>query len=73
MWVIRNRKIFYAVAALLTGVVQSLGTSWGLFRHYWVVIKLIITIISTGLLLVHTRLAPVLYGLTPTDLPEGLP
>ncbi len=42
-------------AALLTGVVQSLGTSWGLFRHYWIVIKLIITIISTGLLLVHTQ------------------
>jgi hypothetical protein len=28
---------------------------------------------SGGLLLVHTRLAPVLYGLTPTDLPAGLP
>jgi hypothetical protein len=22
-------------ASLLTGVVQSLGTTWGLFRHYW--------------------------------------
>jgi hypothetical protein len=22
-------------AALLTGVIQSLGTPWGLFRYYW--------------------------------------
>src|SRR5437763_7261258 len=27
-------------AALLTGLVQSLGTEWGLFRFYWVVVKL---------------------------------
>lgn len=25
-----------AVASLVTGVLQSLGTTWGLFRHYWV-------------------------------------
>ena len=24
-------------AVLVTGLVQSLGTEWGLFRHYWVV------------------------------------
>jgi hypothetical protein len=24
-----------ALASLLTGLVQSLGTKWGLFRHYW--------------------------------------
>src|SRR4051812_11429048 len=24
-----------SAAALLTGLVQSLGTEWGLFRHYW--------------------------------------
>src|SRR3712207_3523071 len=29
-----------AFAALLTGIVQSLGPPWGLFRHYWVVFKL---------------------------------
>ena len=26
----------FSVAALLTGLVQSLGTPWGVFRHYWV-------------------------------------
>ena len=42
-------------ASLLTGIVQSLGTAWGLFRHYWVVIKLLITVISTLILLVHMQ------------------
>jgi ABC-type anion transport system duplicated permease subunit len=42
-------------AALLTGLVQSLGTSWGLFRHYWVVAKLALTVLATITLLVHTQ------------------
>jgi hypothetical protein len=42
-------------ASLLTGVVQSLGTEWGLFDHYWVVVKLFMTVPSTVLLLVHMR------------------
>jgi hypothetical protein len=41
-------------ASPLTGVVLGLGTRWGLFRHYWVAIKLIMTIPSTGFLLMHT-------------------
>jgi hypothetical protein len=44
-----------AFASLLTGLVQSLGTEWGLFRHYWVLAKLLITIFATILLLVHTK------------------
>ena len=40
-----------AVASLLTGLVQSLGTAWGLFRHYWVLFKLVITIFATLVLL----------------------
>ena len=42
-----------ALAALLTGIVMSLGTSWGLFRHYWVVISLMLTSFATGILLLH--------------------
>jgi hypothetical protein len=42
-----------SVAALLTGVVQSLGTEWGLFRYYWVLAKFALTIGATILLLVH--------------------
>jgi hypothetical protein len=41
-------------ASLLTGLVQALGTSWGLFRHYWVLAKLLINVLATVLLLVHT-------------------
>ncbi len=44
-----------SLAALLTGLVQSLGTYWGLFRHYWVLAKLVITLLSTLLLLVHMQ------------------
>jgi hypothetical protein len=42
-----------AVAALLTGLVMSLGTPWGLFRHYWVLITLVLAILSTVVLLLH--------------------
>ena len=45
-----------ALASPLTGIVQSLGTGWGLFRHYWILMKFLITIPSTAiLLLVHLR------------------
>ena len=43
-----------SLATLLTGLIQSLGTSWGLFRHYWVIAKLVLTVIATALLLLHT-------------------
>lgn len=42
-----------SLAALTTGLIQSLGTEWGLFRHYWVVTKLTLTIGATGLLMLH--------------------
>jgi len=42
-------------APLLTGPVLSLGTPWGLFRHYWILVKLLITILSTLILLVHMQ------------------
>ena len=42
-----------AHASLLTGVALSLGTTWGLFRHYWVVLKLGITVFCTVILLIY--------------------
>src|SRR5215510_1808287 len=42
-------------ASFLTGLVESLGTPWGLFRHYWVVTKLLLTVLATIVLLVHTQ------------------
>ncbi len=47
------------LASLLTGLVSSLGTPWGLFQHYWVLVKLLMAIPSTILLLLHTR--PISY------------
>ena len=47
------------VPLLLTGPLLSLGTPRGLFRHYWIVVKLVINIVSTLILLVH--LQPISY------------
>jgi DMSO/TMAO reductase YedYZ heme-binding membrane subunit len=45
-----------ALASLLTGLVMSLGTKWGLFLHYWVLISLLLTVIATIVLLAETRI-----------------
>ncbi len=42
-----------ALASLLTGIVMSVGTPWGLFRHYWVIVSLVLTIVATAVLLNH--------------------
>jgi hypothetical protein len=42
-----------AFASLLTGLLQSLLTPWGLFRHYWVVFKLAINLFSTIFLVLY--------------------
>ena len=42
-----------SLAALLSGLVQSLGTEWGLFRYYWIVAKLSLTVVATAVLLMH--------------------
>ena len=44
-----------SLGSFFSGLVQSLGTKWGLFRHYWVVAKLAITVVATAILLLHTR------------------
>jgi Na+/phosphate symporter len=45
-----------AFASLLTGLIQSLGTPWGLFQHYWIVLKLLLTVFATGVLLAKMEL-----------------
>jgi len=44
-----------AFASLLTGLVMSFGTPWGVFRHYWVVFKLFLTLFATIILLGFTQ------------------
>ena len=42
-----------AVAALLTGLAMALGTPWGLFRYYWVLVSLALTVLCTVVLVLH--------------------
>jgi hypothetical protein len=42
-----------AMTSLATGVILAVTTRWGLFRHYWVVISLILTILAVAVLLWH--------------------
>ena len=45
--------------SLSTGLVQSLGTPWGLFRYYWILVKFLLTIVSTIILFLHMQ--PISY------------
>jgi hypothetical protein len=42
-----------SLAALVTGLIQGLGTRWGLFKYNWVTTKLALTILATALLMLH--------------------
>jgi hypothetical protein len=45
----------FCLASLATGLVVSLGSAWGLFRHYWVSAKFLLTIVSTLILFGFTQ------------------
>ena len=51
-----------SLISLLTGLVMSLGTKWGLFQHYWVLLSLVLTILATGVLLQHMQTVNFLAG-----------
>jgi len=63
-----------AVSALLIGLIESLGTKWGLIRHYWVIVKLALTLIAIIVLLLQmgtvTYLGHVAQSIQPGDLVE---
>jgi hypothetical protein len=48
-----------SLASLTTGLIQALGTAWGLCRHYWVLFKLVLTAVATIVLLL--KLGPISY------------
>ncbi|MBI3968477.1 MAG: DUF2269 family protein [Chloroflexi bacterium] len=65
-----------AIGALVSGVILSVGTPWGLLDHYWIVVKLGITIaaIVTGFLLVDRWVAQAIVatsGLTANGMPAS--
>lgn len=42
-----------SLASTASGIFQALASPWGLFKHYWVAVKLFLTVLSTLLLLLH--------------------
>jgi hypothetical protein len=56
-----------ALLSLLTGVLLGLLTPWGLFRHWWVTVKLALT--TAGAVLSLVVLTPALAGLAAADAP----
>ena len=57
-----------SLAALLSDLLQSLGTEWGLFRHYWITVKFLMTSVSSVILLVHMRAVGQMAGFARTTL-----
>lgn len=55
------------LGALLTGIIQSLGTVWGLFRHYWVLVKLALTVFVAIVLLLQMELISYLASVSAED------
>lgn len=37
--------VAFCLASFLTGVIEGLGTPWGLVRHYWVLLQLVLTLL----------------------------
>ncbi|MGW6703841.1 hypothetical protein ACWGDE_02950 [Streptomyces sp. NPDC054956] len=58
-----------AFASLVTGLAQSWVTPWGLFRHYWVMFKLGITVVCTGVLLLYMRTFEAMAQVAASDAP----
>ena len=57
-WIAMELVVWYVIgplslASVITGLVQALGTPWGLFRHYWVLFKLLLTVVAITVLLLH--------------------
>jgi hypothetical protein len=51
--VMRFALIPLAAASLATGIIQALGSPWGLLRHYWVTISLTLTTFAFVILVLH--------------------
>ncbi len=47
-----------SIGALITGVLLSVGTPWGLFRHYWVLAKFAVTValVAGGIFVLNQKL-----------------
>ena len=57
--------------SLLSGLVLGLGTPWGLARHYWVLIKLVVTSFAAVVLLIKMPLIAEAARLAAAPAPDG--
>ena len=56
-----------ALASFLSGLVQSVVTHWGLLQHYWVVAKLLITVVATAVLVLYMQTLEHFAGIARED------
>jgi hypothetical protein len=75
--IVRYAIIPLALAAVLIGTINALGTPWGLVRHYWVLAKLVLTVLATLILLQEASVVGRLAALAvaeadPRELPGTL-
>ena len=61
----------FSVAALLSGLMSAFGTPWGLFRHYWVLAKLVLNVFATIVLLMYMQSLGYLAGLASATSSDG--
>lgn len=47
----------------MTGVIQSLGITWGLFRQYLILVQLLLTVLAIIILLLQMELISYLAGI----------
>lgn len=63
-----------ALASLASGVLMAVGTKWGVFRYFWVLISLVLTTFATVVLLLHmpsvTSMADIARDADPAALGE---
>jgi hypothetical protein len=75
--IVRYAIIPLALSAVLIGTINALGTPWGLVRHYWVLAKLVLTVLATFILLQEASVVGRLAALAvaeadPRELPSTL-
>ena len=63
-----------AVTSVLIGTAKALTGSWGLFRHYWVVVKLLLSMFATVILVIEMQSVAFMAELASTNAdPRSLP
>ncbi len=72
--VVRFAIVPLGLGALLSGIIQSVGSPWGLFDYYWVLFKLMFTAVALVVLLQYVPTVSYFARLAAGDLnnPAGL-